>query len=117
MSSSSFRYAISKGWSIATLITSSVNGGSSLDTSSRETNAASSIRKSPKSLGDAPGRRFTCVVARALEHALSEGRLNRRDRLQDPIGFGKRFDSRLPPGVPAADHLTWIKTKQEIIDI
>ena len=49
----------------------------------------------------------TCIV----------GRLNRRDRFQHTIGLSKRFDSSLSPGVPAADHLAWIKTEQQVINV
>jgi len=41
--------------------------------SSRERNAASGIRKSPKRSGDAPGRRRTRRVTLASEHAFSAG--------------------------------------------
>ena len=41
--------------------------------SSKEMNAAISIKKSQNSSGDAPGRRFTWLMTCALEHALSAG--------------------------------------------
>lgn len=57
-------------------------------------NAAISIRKSPNRSGDDPGLRFTWLVTRALEQALSA--LDRRDLFEHAVCFGERASAGFP---------------------
>src|SRR5712691_10419450 len=78
-------------------------------------NAASSIRKSPNSSGDAPGLRFTWLVTRALEHTLSDGSIvvifstTPYVSANAPAGF--------TPVIAAPDHFPWIETKQDPMEV